>query len=58
MTQFRVTEPGFQAHLAFSHPVVQEQVIDYLGSWLDADEGNDGDISYRCEGPCDLVEED
>ena len=57
MTQFRVTEAGFEAHLAMSHEPVQGQALRYFGSFIDSDAGNDGDIAYDCGGgPCDLLD--
>ena len=56
ITQFRVSDVGFEAHLAMGHLPVQTQALRYLGSFVDDDEGNDGDIAYDCDGPCDLVE--
>ncbi len=58
MTQFRVTEEGFEAHLAMSHLPVQTQALRYFGSFIDDDADNDGDIAYDCGGgPCDLVDD-
>ncbi len=56
LSQFRVSDVGFEAHLAMSHTPVQTQALRYLSSFVDADADNDGDIAYDCMGACDLVE--
>ena len=56
MTQFHVSNEGFNAHLALNSPAVQAQAMHFFASFEDADPANDGDIAYDCGGEaCDLV---
>jgi hypothetical protein len=46
MSQFFLTDDGFQAHLALEEPHVQEQALRLFDSMIDADPDNDGNITY------------
>ena len=46
LTQFTVSEVGFQAHLAMSYTEVEAQIMSYFTSFVDEDPSNDGDISF------------
>ncbi len=55
LAQFKVSDVGFEAHLAMQHEPVSTQMLRYLRSFYDDPPDNDGDIAYECNGSCDLV---
>ncbi len=50
LSQFVVSDNGFNAHLALGEEPVQEQVFTYFSSFLDSDPTNDGNIAYGLPG--------
>jgi hypothetical protein len=52
LSQFSVSDKGFQAHLALNEEPVQEQVFTYFESFLNDDPNDDGNITYADSGTC------
>ncbi len=46
LTQFRTSDIPFQAHLALDDNFVQDQVLRWFGSFIDAEPANDGNIAF------------